>query len=166
MLRMSQQQEPKAVVNEFNGRRQRLAETVRKVEELVLEEQEHEVVAKTLEPMDRGRRCFRLIGEVLVERTVGETLPAVKKNMQNLQGVIKTLTEDLKKQEKELGEFKVRLALLFKASFEGADLNELMMSACLTSSIWQAKHKIRVVDKQGKVRTKSRMRGLGMLRHE
>jgi prefoldin subunit 2 len=30
--------------------------------------------------MDAKRKCFRLVGEVLVERTVGEVFPAVKKN--------------------------------------------------------------------------------------
>jgi prefoldin subunit 2 len=33
-------------------------------------------VIKQLEPMDKTRKCYRLIGDVLVERTVAETLPA------------------------------------------------------------------------------------------
>jgi hypothetical protein len=37
---------------------------------------EHDLVIKQLEPMDKGRRCYRMIGDVLVERTVAETLPA------------------------------------------------------------------------------------------
>jgi hypothetical protein len=37
---------------------------------------EHDLVIKQLEPMDKTRKCHRLIGDVLVERTVGETLPA------------------------------------------------------------------------------------------
>jgi hypothetical protein len=37
---------------------------------------EHDLVLKQLEPMDKGRRCYRMIGDVLVERTVAETLPA------------------------------------------------------------------------------------------
>lgn len=31
-----------------------------------------------------ARRCFRLIGGVLVERTVGEVAPAVKRNKESL----------------------------------------------------------------------------------
>jgi len=34
--------------------------------------------------MDKSRKCFRLVGDVLVERTAGETLPAVRKNKENL----------------------------------------------------------------------------------
>lgn len=45
---------------------------------------EHELVLKTLEPMERGRRCYRLVGDVLVERTVADVLPAVQTNRDNL----------------------------------------------------------------------------------
>ena len=48
---------------------------------------EHDLVIKTLEPLDGGRKCHRLVGEVLVERTVAEVLPAVKTNRDNLVGV-------------------------------------------------------------------------------
>ena len=46
--------------------------------------QEHEVVYKALEPLDADRKCFRQIGDVLVERTVAEVLPAVKTNRDQL----------------------------------------------------------------------------------
>ena len=48
---------------------------------------EHDLVIRTLEPLEGGRKCFRLVGEVLVERTVAEVLPAVKKNRDNLAAV-------------------------------------------------------------------------------
>ena len=44
----------------------------RKINELDIERQEHGLVLGALQPMDDGRKCFRLIGDVLVERTVGE----------------------------------------------------------------------------------------------
>ncbi len=48
---------------------------------------EHDLVIKTLDPLDADRKCFRLVGEVLVERTVADVLPAVKKNRENLSTV-------------------------------------------------------------------------------
>lgn len=48
---------------------------------------EHDLVIKTLEPLDAERKCFRLVGEVLVERTVADVLPAVKKTRDGLAGV-------------------------------------------------------------------------------
>jgi prefoldin subunit 2 len=45
---------------------------------------------KTLEPLEPSRKAFRLIGGILVERTVEEVLPAVKKNADQ---VLRRLTE-------------------------------------------------------------------------
>ena len=38
------------------------------------------MVTDALKAVEPTRRCFRMIGGVLVERTVGETLPAVEGN--------------------------------------------------------------------------------------
>jgi chaperonin cofactor prefoldin len=46
--------------------------------------QEHETVIKALEKLDPDRKCFRLVGEVLVERTVKEVLPAVMGNKEQI----------------------------------------------------------------------------------
>ena len=55
--------------------------------ELQSELADHDLVIKTLQPLAPERKCFRLVGEVLVERTVGEVLPAVTKNRDNLAAV-------------------------------------------------------------------------------
>lgn len=85
-----------------------------KINEMEMELQEHGLVLQTLEPLEKDRkcapevaaspsctafrcllgsldgestpirRCFRLIGGVLVERTVGEVAPAVKKNKEGI----------------------------------------------------------------------------------
>lgn len=39
---------------------------------------------KTLEPMPSDRKCYRLIGGVLVQQTVAEVRPAVESNAENL----------------------------------------------------------------------------------
>ena len=49
--------------------------------------QEHEGVVKSLEQLDPDRKCFRLVGEVLVERTVKEVLPAVRSNKEQMEMV-------------------------------------------------------------------------------
>ena len=38
------------------------------------------LVIDAIKDLDADRKCFRMIGEVLVERTVGEVLPAITKN--------------------------------------------------------------------------------------
>lgn len=38
------------------------------------------VVIEALKDVDPSRKCFRMIGGVLVERTVGDVLPALENN--------------------------------------------------------------------------------------
>lgn len=42
------------------------------------------LVMKTLEGVDQDRRCFRMIGGVLVERKVGEIMPALASNTEKV----------------------------------------------------------------------------------
>ena len=55
-----------------------------KIQELNMEKDEHRLVVDTLSQLEGGRKAFRLVGGVLVERTVAEVLPIVS---QNLDGV-------------------------------------------------------------------------------
>jgi len=72
----------KAVLDEFSARRTRLNDTHNKITELSADIAEHDLVLKTLAGMSDPdkRKCHRLVGGVLVERTVAEVAPAVKKN--------------------------------------------------------------------------------------
>jgi prefoldin subunit 2 len=45
-----------------------------------LERDEHKLVVETLSKLESERKAFRLIGGILVERSVGEVLPAVSQN--------------------------------------------------------------------------------------
>lgn len=38
------------------------------------------LVIDTIEPLDPKRKCCRMIGGILVERTVGDVLPVIKAN--------------------------------------------------------------------------------------
>lgn len=102
------------VVRIFQDRRARLNATWSKITELAAESAEHELVVKALEPMETSRKCFRLVGEVLVERTVGEVMPAVKKHKDNLDTAISTLSSQLETQRKELSEFQSKYNIRIK----------------------------------------------------
>lgn len=54
---------------------------------------------------DPDRKCFRLIGGVLVERTVKEVLPALQTNLEGLKQILETLLKQYKQKETELQEF-------------------------------------------------------------
>lgn len=55
-----------------------------KITELSSERDEHKLVVDTLTKLESGRKAFRLVGGVLVERTVGEVLPAVSQNFEGV----------------------------------------------------------------------------------
>ncbi|KAF9057923.1 Prefoldin beta-like protein [Panaeolus papilionaceus] len=81
----------------------------RKIGELESEAEEHTLVLATLDEAlaeDPDRKCFRLIGGVLVERTVKEVNPALKTNRDGIQKVIATLVDQYKAKEKDLDAFR------------------------------------------------------------
>lgn len=83
----SDQQKSDAIVNRF----QELMEERDSLSSATIDRQqdlaEHDLVIKTLQPVDSSRKCCRLVGDVLTEQTVEAVLPAVQKNRDNLQGV-------------------------------------------------------------------------------
>ena len=81
---------------------------VTKISELETERNEHDLVIKTLTPLDNDRKCFRLVGGVLVERTVGSVLPSVISNKENLQNVLSNLEELLKQKQKSTVDWKLK----------------------------------------------------------
>lgn len=42
------------------------------------------LVAESIKPLEPARKCFQLIGGVLVERTVGDVLPIVEHNRESV----------------------------------------------------------------------------------
>ena len=72
-----------------------------KISEIEAEMQEHHLVSKQLEKVDGARTCYRLVGSVLVQRTVGDVLPNVQENIKNMGKVIEQLIAQREKFQKE-----------------------------------------------------------------
>jgi prefoldin subunit 2 len=49
-----------------------------------MEKEEHQLVLDTLSPLGQNRTCFRLMGGVLVERTIEQVAPMVESNLQGV----------------------------------------------------------------------------------
>lgn len=62
----------------------------------------------------------RLIGDVLVERNVEETLPAVQRNKASIDAAIATLSTQFEARKKELAEFQTK----YKIRLQGQDEEE------------------------------------------
>ena len=103
-----EQREPineQAVANKYASMRTELNQIYSKITELEMEVGEHSLVINAIQPLDPTRRCFRMIGGVLVERTIQEVLPAVQRNKEGLEEVVARLNEGLEKKKKEIAEF-------------------------------------------------------------
>ncbi|KAJ6490277.1 Prefoldin beta-like protein [Mycena vitilis] len=80
-----------------------------KIGELEQEADEHGLVLTTLNEAladEPDRKCFRLIGGVLVERTVKDVVPTLQSNRDNIKKVVDNLTEQYKTKEDEFDTFK------------------------------------------------------------
>lgn len=93
---------PQEVIQKANRLSTEVSQLRSKISELDNEMQEHLRVIKTLQPLESGRRAFRLIGGVLVEKTVGEVLPAIEEQHKQLLALIETLSQRVVEREKEL----------------------------------------------------------------
>ncbi|KAL7177911.1 hypothetical protein ACSBR2_031133 [Camellia fascicularis] len=65
------------VANIYGAMRSDINQIYSKITELEMEASEHSLVMNAIKPLDPSRRCYRMIGGVLVERTIKEVLPAV-----------------------------------------------------------------------------------------
>lgn len=111
------QEEPtteQIVLKKWNSLRQEVNQLYAKITELELEVTEHNLVIDAISPLDPGRRCFRMVGGVLVERTVSEVLPAVQRNLQGVKEVVSKLTETLATKRAELAELEKKYNIQIK----------------------------------------------------
>ncbi|KAL7210203.1 hypothetical protein ACSBR1_031713 [Camellia fascicularis] len=74
-----------AVANIYGAMRSDINQIYSKITELEMEASEHSLVMNAIKPLDPSRRCYRMIGGVLVERTIKEVLPAVQRNKEGLE---------------------------------------------------------------------------------
>ena len=79
-------------------------EVTRKINELDLDRNEHTLVLEALAPLDPGRKCYRLVNNVVVERTVAEVMPAVKTNRDQIVTMMNGLGTQLEAKQKEADE--------------------------------------------------------------
>ncbi|KAG8090010.1 hypothetical protein GUJ93_ZPchr0011g27943 [Zizania palustris] len=107
------------VANTYANMRSEMTQLYTKITELEMEVSEHSLVIGAIEPLDHSRRCYRMIGGVLVERTIKEVLPAVQCNKEGLEDIIARMNEALERKKKEITEFELK----YKIRIRKADTN-------------------------------------------
>ncbi|KAG9346655.1 hypothetical protein JZ751_006966 [Albula glossodonta] len=101
------------VVAAFQRMRQEQRSMAAKVAELEMEINEHSLVIDTLREVDPSRKCYRLVGGVLVERTVKEVLPALESNKEQaslyyISKIVDSLSTQMQTKGRELTEYRER----------------------------------------------------------
>ncbi|XP_030833531.1 prefoldin subunit 2 [Strongylocentrotus purpuratus] len=94
------------IVAGFNQLRQDQRALVSKIAELDSDQNEHRLVLETLQEVDGERKCFRLVGGVLVERTVKDVLPALTHNKEQIEQLTKGLTKQMESKGREINEYR------------------------------------------------------------
>lgn len=63
------------------------------------------IVIETLRGVEASRKCFRMVGGVLCERTVGEVLPELQNNCEQLPLAVRALEEQLARKGQEINSY-------------------------------------------------------------
>ncbi|SOV24910.1 prefoldin subunit 2, putative [Plasmodium sp. DRC-Itaito] len=99
---ISQAKESKLTYEQIEKDRVQL---VSKIEELYQDVVEHKLVLEALESVPSDRRCYRMVGEVLVERTVGEIKPALLDHKNKVEQIIAECQKQLDQKNNEISNF-------------------------------------------------------------
>ncbi|KAK8727062.1 hypothetical protein OTU49_009919 [Cherax quadricarinatus] len=100
--------EGEEIVQKFQQMRNEQRSLMAKISELEQDLNEHKIVIETLQDVSPDRKCFRMVGGVLVERTVMEVLPALLNNKEQLTKVIDSLNTKMVNKGKEVNEFRAK----------------------------------------------------------
>lgn len=96
------------VVATFQRMRQEQRSMASKSADFEMDINEHSLVIETLKEVDPSRKCFRLVGGVLVERTVKEVLPALESNKEQISKLIESINKQMQTKGRDLTEYRER----------------------------------------------------------
>lgn len=117
---MEDQVEQQKAVARVKFLRNEQGRLVTKIGELETEMSEHRVVIDAMKKVEPSRKCFRLVGGVLVERTAGEVLPAIEETRANIEKAINELQAQLEEKAKEMDELMSKYKIKFMTQEEAA----------------------------------------------
>jgi len=97
-----------ALENQYQMMRQQCQQLTYKINEIKMDLDEHDLVLEALKPLDKDRKCFRMVDAVVVEKTVADVLPSVQKNREQMAATMANLEEKLKEFQGAADEFKLK----------------------------------------------------------
>ena len=97
-----QRREAEAIAQQFQKLRETAQTLQQRIASFDAQRAEHRLVVDQLQKLDPGRKCFRLVQGVLLERQAGEVLPAVEEKLSLLEATVSKLRSELEEVEGEL----------------------------------------------------------------
>ncbi|XP_074652828.1 prefoldin subunit 2-like [Tubulanus polymorphus] len=111
-----------AIISGFNELRQQQRALASKISELEMDCKEHELVIDTLKDIKDGdRKCYRLVGGILVERTVKDVSPALVNNKEQIGMLVTNLTKQLEAKGKELNDYREKYNIRVRGEEDDVD---------------------------------------------
>jgi prefoldin subunit 2 len=80
------------------------------------EKKENELVLESISKLEDGRKCWRLINGVLMEKTKLEVVPEMRVVINNLNAVVKQITDTLVSVRQEIKNLEAAYEHIMKAS--------------------------------------------------
>nr|CAG4645292.1 EOG090X0L97 [Leptodora kindtii] len=106
------------IVQGFHKLRAEQRQLVNKLSEVEMDLNEHKLVIETLQSVDKDRRCYRMVGGVLVERTVKEVTPALTTNRDQMIKLVEALNNQISIKGQEILDYKNKHNIQFRKGDE------------------------------------------------
>ncbi|KAK8885096.1 hypothetical protein M9Y10_044225 [Tritrichomonas musculus] len=94
-----------SISERFSQLRQELKELQSKEIQFELDLQQHERVLSSISSLPDDRKCYRLVGEVLVQMTIGQAKPALEQQKNSLSELVSTFKQKVQAKEDEMLKF-------------------------------------------------------------
>ena len=117
-LLMAVKKSQEEIVNHFQKLRSEQRNVGMKISDIEMDQNEHKLVIETLQDLDPSRRCFRMVGGVLVERDVGSVLPTLRVNFERMGEVLVKLNAQLIAKGKEITAYKEKYQIKIEGEKE------------------------------------------------
>ena len=131
---MSKDSDPEVIINTYKQMSAECQQTALKINELGGERDQHRLVIENLSKLEPERKAFRLIGSVLVQRTVGEILPIVQINYDGIKELIVKLESNLAAKDKERNDYKIKHGIMTQDEREAKMKSEQRLAAAVKSN--------------------------------
>lgn len=102
------EEDKQRVVAQYRDLRRQCGVMEQRIVQIEQDRSEHQMVVRTLAAMAPDRKCHRVVGGAMVERTVGEVLPVLQESLEQFEELLSRFRSSFEDKERELLAFKLK----------------------------------------------------------